>query len=125
MLYATTKKLVIWQVTGRETNQGQASKFPYTVDEQLTRGAEYFKELLNPPPPDDPSDILPPKDTLLLKCHMPEKAEIKKAIKMLKNGKAAGPDRVPAKALKVYVTSTAYLRRCGTRPRCETSEKKV
>ena len=40
---------------------------------------------------------------------MPRKAEIKRAIKILKNSKAAGPDGVPAAALKVDMGSTANI----------------
>ena len=66
-------------------------------------------ELLNGPPPDDPPDIPPTKDMLLLKCGMLGKAEIKMAIKMLKNGKAAGPDGIPTEVLKVGMASTVNI----------------
>ena len=37
---------------------------------------------------------------MLINCNKPTKAEIKKAITTLRNGKAAGPDEIPAEALK-------------------------
>ena len=40
---------------------------------------------------------------------MSRKADIKRAINMLKNGKAAEPDWVPAEALKVDITSTVII----------------
>ena len=63
--------------------------------QRIRRWAEHFRELLNQPPPADPPDIPPVENMLPLKCDKPGEAEIKRATKMLKNGKAAGPDGVP------------------------------
>nr|KAG5704548.1 hypothetical protein BaRGS_031812 [Batillaria attramentaria] len=45
-------------------------------------------------------DIPPAETELLINCDKPSKAEIRKAIMTLRNGKAAGPDEIPAEAIK-------------------------
>ena len=72
-----------------------------TKKELLKRWAEHFRELLSRPTPDSPPDI-PPAETELLpiSCDKPSKSEMKKAIKTLRSGKAAGPDEIPAEAIK-------------------------
>jgi hypothetical protein len=44
---------------------------------------------------------------LPISCDKPSKAEIRKAITTLKNGKAAGPDDIPAEAIKADNMETA------------------
>ena len=51
-----------------------------TTNEQLKRWAEHFRELLNRPTPDSPSDIPPAEAELPISCDKPSKTEIKKAI---------------------------------------------
>ena len=67
---------------------------------QLQRWAEHFQELLNRPSPDEPPDVQPADTGLDINCDAPTREEIAKAISKLNNGKAAGPDYVPAEALK-------------------------
>ena len=103
-LYATTKKLSgKYQQVEKPIKDKQGNSLN-TVEEQLTRWAEHSREQLNRPPPHDPPDIPQAQDILPLKCDMPGKVEIKRTIKMLKNGKVVGPNAVPAKALKVDMT---------------------
>nr|KAG5698764.1 hypothetical protein BaRGS_032183 [Batillaria attramentaria] len=45
-------------------------------------------------------DIPPAETELPINCDKPSKAEIRKAIMTLRNGKAAGPDEIPAEAIK-------------------------
>ena len=55
-------------------------------------------------------DVQPAKSDLPIACDIPSKEEIHKAIKQLRNGKATGPDNIPAEALKADVeTSTEML----------------
>ena len=99
-LYATTKRL-----SGKYQQEEKPIK-----DKQLKRWDEHFRELLNRSRPDDPLDIPSAEDILPFKCDMPGNAEVKRAIKMLKNAvKAAGPDTVPAEALKVNMISTVNI----------------
>ena len=72
------------------------------ADKQLSRWAEYFEGLLNRPAPADTPDIPTAEENLPIDCAKPTREEIRKAIKQLKNGKAAGTDEIPAEALKVY-----------------------
>ena len=76
---------------------------------QKQRWVEYFEELLNRPAPPDPPDIQPADIDLPINCTAPTKEEISKAIKKLKNGKAPGPDEIPAEALKADVDTTVEL----------------
>ena len=71
------------------------------ADKQLSRWAEHFEELLNRPAPANAPDIPAAEEDLPIDCGKPTREEIRKAIKQLKNGKAAGADEIPAEALKV------------------------
>ena len=82
---------------------------PLTSTEEkliMKRWAEHFRELLNRPAPETPPDIPPAETELPINCDKPSKAEIRKAIATLKNGKAAGPDNIPAETIKAH-TGTA------------------
>ena len=82
-----------------------------TIDEdQLERWREHFEELLNRLPQNHP-DIAPANELLQINCERPSKAEIEKAIHHMKRGKASGPDKIPAEAIKADIeTSTEILR---------------
>src|ERR1700729_3495508 len=69
-----------------------------------------FKELLNRPAPLDPPVIQAAEEDLPINCGIPSKEEVKKAILLLRSGKATGPDGIPAEALKADIdTSTEIL----------------
>uniref|UniRef100_A0AAV2JEM2 Ig-like domain-containing protein n=1 Tax=Knipowitschia caucasica TaxID=637954 RepID=A0AAV2JEM2_KNICA len=76
---------------------------------QKKRWIEHFQELLNRPAPENPPEILPATSDLPIKCYAPTKEEIHSAIKQLKNGKSAGPDSIPAEALKADVDTCVEL----------------
>ena len=109
-LYLVSKKM-----TGRFRQTDKPVKDRYgnpltTTEEQLKRWAEHFRELLNRPVPEAPPEIPPAETELPINCDKPSKAEIKKAIKTLRNGKAAGPDEIPAEAIKADLeTATSML----------------
>ena len=69
------------------------------TEDQLERWKEHFQEVLNRPPPVNPPnrEINPP---ININTGAITKAEIMKAIKSLKNGKASGIDNIPPEALK-------------------------
>ena len=71
-----------------------------TEREQEECWTEHFREILNRPPPEEDADILEAADDLDINTAVPEKAEIIKAIKSLKNGKAQGHDNLNTKLFK-------------------------
>ena len=97
---------------------------------QRKRWAEYFGKLLNRPAPDDPVDIQPASHNLPIVCTVPMEEEIWKAIIQLENGKAAGPDDIPAEALKVDISKhpwrcfTHFSWNCERRTKCRRSGKR-
>ena len=83
-----------------------------TTNEQLKRWAEHFKELLNRLTPDSPPDIPPSETELPISCDKPSKTEIIKAIKAimtLRSGKAAGPDEIPAEAIRADIETAVNM----------------
>ena len=66
-------------------------------------------ELLSGSAPPDPSDIQLADSDLPIDCTAPTKEEIRNAIKYMRNGKAAGPDNIPADALKVDIRTNVEL----------------
>ena len=78
-----------------------------TSEEQLKRWVQHFEQLLNRPTPSIQASIPPAEPPLDISCEPPTREEIQKAIKPLKMGKSAGPDNIPAEALKADIeTST-------------------
>ena len=69
---------------------------------------------MNRPPPTEMPNITATGERLLnVTVNPPSKAEIERALKQLKNGKAAGPDGIPPETLKVDPkTTTAMLHPC-------------
>ena len=76
---------------------------------QKRRWMEHFEDLLNRPEPPEPPDIQPATEDLPINCGLPTKDEIRKAIIQLKNRKSAGPDGIPAEALKADPTVSVEM----------------
>ena len=110
-LYDTTSKLAARYNQTEKPIKDKQGKTLTTTEEQLERWGERFNELLNRPAPEDLPDIPPPAAVLPTKSGKPPRLEIKEAIfiKTLKNGMASGLDGVPAKALKVDITTTTEI----------------
>ena len=109
-LYDTTRKLAGKKHKMSRPVKNKDGETLNTTKEQIERWAEHFKELLNQIPPVTRANIPPAEVPLPINCNRPSKTEIKKAIKLLKNNKAPGPDSVPAEALKADInTSTDML----------------
>ncbi|CAH2293336.1 Hypothetical predicted protein, partial [Pelobates cultripes] len=51
----------------------------------------------------------PANEDLPINCGKPTREEIRKAITMMKNGKAARPDDIPAEALKADLKSSGEM----------------
>ena len=71
-----------------------------TSEDRKIRCKEHFEELLNRPAPEQTADIIPAKEDLPISLKAPTMEKIKKAISTLSSGKAAGPDSIPANAMK-------------------------
>ena len=108
-LYLVTKKLTgKFQQTDKPVMDKNGNPLT-TTNEQLKRWAEHFRELLNRPTPDSPPDIPPAETELPISCDKPSKTEIKKAIMTLRSGKAAGPDEIPAEAIKADIETAVQM----------------
>lgn len=103
-LYDTTRKL-----TGKYSRQERPVKDKegqviMGLEQQLNRWTEHFEELLNRPPDIQAADVDLPID-----CSKPTRDEIRRAIFRTKSGKAAGPDDIPAEALKADTETTVEM----------------
>ena len=99
-LYDTTRKLAgKFQQTSSQVKDKEGNILT-SEDEQLKRWGQYFSELLNRPPPPEVRSIQEASGELNVNCGRPSKVEIVSSIKMLKAGKAAGPDNIPPEAPK-------------------------
>ena len=79
-------------------------------DDQLKRWAQHFQELLIRPALPQRPNIPAAETDLEISCDRPSRGVIKRAIGLLKTGKAAGPDGIPAEAIKADIdTSTDLL----------------
>ena len=108
-LYLLTKKLTgKFQQTDKPVMDKNGNPLT-TTNEQLKQWAEHFRELLNRPTPDSPPDIPPAETELPISCDKPWKTEIKKAVMTLRSGKAAGPDEIPAEAIKADIESAVQM----------------
>ena len=99
-LYETTKKLAGKYKQSSRPVRDKGGKILTKKEDQLKRWAEHFEELLNRPAPSAIADIPPAENQLLVNCNTPTEEEVRRAIHTLKNGKATGPDDIPAEALK-------------------------
>ena len=69
------------------------------MEEQLKRWDEHFSELLNHPLSVSQPDFTDEEVELQVNLDILCKAEILKALKLLRDGKSAGPDGIPGEAL--------------------------
>ncbi|VDP83275.1 unnamed protein product [Schistosoma curassoni] len=103
-IYDTTKKLA-GKYSKPERPVKENGGRPITeIQQQRNRWVEYFEELLNRPAPMNPPDIEAEHTDLPIDVNPPTTEEIRMAIRQIKRGKAAGPDNIPAEALKHNTT---------------------
>ena len=73
------------------------------------RWVEHIKELLSQSAPLNPPNIEAAPTDLPIDVGPPTIEEVSMAIRQIKSGKAAGPDNIPAEALKANVAATAKI----------------
>ena len=109
-VYSITRTLAGVRKTTDRPVRAESGEVLTDQEDQRKRWAEHFRKLLNRPPPIEMPDIESADTPLQVNENRPGKAEIKRAIKHLKNGKAAGPDGIPPEAIKTDLsTSTEML----------------
>ncbi|CAH8612386.1 unnamed protein product [Schistosoma rodhaini] len=108
-LYDATKKLAGNYRKPERPVKSKEGKVITDIEEQRNRWVEHFKELLNRPAPLNPPNIEAAPTDLPINIGPPTIEEISMAIRQVKSGKAAGPDNIPAEALKANVTATAKI----------------
>ena len=108
-LYDTTKKLAGRYSKPERPVKDKEGKTITEIQEQRKRWAEYFEELLNRPAPLNPPNIEAAHTDLPIDVTPPTIEEVKMAIRQIKSGKAAGPDNIPAEALKSDIEITANM----------------
>ncbi|RUS90622.1 hypothetical protein EGW08_001619 [Elysia chlorotica] len=80
-----------------------------TESEQEARWTEHFREILNRPPPTAEADIHFAEVDLDINTEPPEEAEIERAIKSLKSGKAPGQDNLNAELFKDWAEGVIVM----------------
>ncbi|WP_353805421.1 hypothetical protein, partial [Acinetobacter baumannii] len=101
-LYKVTRTLSARKAYEDKTVKDTEGK-PIAIEaDQRKRWLDHFKSLLNRPQPTIRPTIplAPPKAALKVNTEPPTREEVIKALKVLKNGKVAGPDGIPPETLK-------------------------
>ncbi|VDO73845.1 unnamed protein product [Schistosoma margrebowiei] len=99
-MYDTTNKLSGNHRTPERPVKSKEGRAIINIKEQRNRWVEHFKELLNRPAPLNPPNIEVEPTDLPINVDPPTIEKISIAIRQIKSDKAAGPDNIPAEALK-------------------------
>ncbi|VDP17703.1 unnamed protein product [Schistosoma margrebowiei] len=99
-LYDITKKLSENRRKAERPVKSKEDEVIAKIEEQRNRWVEHFKELLNRPATLNPPNIEAAPTDLPINVGPPTIEEISMAIRQIKSGKAAGPNSIPAEALK-------------------------
>ncbi|VDP71061.1 unnamed protein product [Schistosoma curassoni] len=108
-LYDLTKKLAGNRRKPERPMKSKEGNVITNTEEQRNRWVEHFKELLNRPASLNPPNIEIAPTDLTFNVGPPTIEVISMAIRQIKSGKAAGPDKIPAEALKADVALTAMI----------------
>ena len=106
---------IITTMSGKRSSQSTPTKSKEgvtitTEQEQTTKWVEHFRDILNKSRTTEMTKTTSNEGPLRNdNGNPPSKAEIERALKQLKNGKAAGPDGIPPDALKVDPKTTAAM----------------
>ena len=108
-LYDTTRKLAGKFKQAERPIKDTNGLILTREEDQMGRGRDHFEELLNRPAPSNPPNILLASEVLEVNCERPDREEIRKAISLLKTGKAPGPDEIPAEAIKAHMETSIEM----------------
>ncbi|CAH8535286.1 unnamed protein product [Heterobilharzia americana] len=108
-LYQITRLLSGKRPTQMKPIKDEEGNLITKEEKQRKRWADHFKKLLNRPPPALRPEIPPAAAELQVNINPPTKMEVLNAIKLLKCGKAAGPDGIPPEALRTDAETTADM----------------
>ena len=108
-LYDTTRKLAGKFKQAERPIKDKNGVILTSEEDQMGRWRDHFEELLNRPAPSNPPDIPLPSEVLEVNCERPDREEIRKAISLLKTGKAPGPDEIPAEAIKADMETSIEM----------------
>ncbi|VDO65060.1 unnamed protein product [Schistosoma margrebowiei] len=104
-LYDATKKLSENRCKPERPVKSKEGEVITNIEEQRNRWVEHFKELLNRPAPLNPPNIEAAPTDIPINVDPPTIKEISMAIRQIKSGKAAGPNNIPAEALKADLST--------------------
>ncbi|VDP54866.1 unnamed protein product [Schistosoma curassoni] len=108
-LYDTTKKLSGNHRKPERPVKSKDGKIITNNEKQRNRWVGHFKELLNRPAPLNPPNIEEAPTGLPIDVDPQTIEEISMAIREIKSGRAAGPDSIPAEALKADAAVTERI----------------
>ncbi|VDP59831.1 unnamed protein product [Schistosoma curassoni] len=108
-LYDITLKLAGNHRKPERPVKSKEGKVITNIEERLNRWVEHFKELLNRPAPLNPPNIEMVPTDITVDVGPPTIEVTSMVIRQIKRGKAAGPDYIPAGALKADVAVTAMM----------------
>ncbi|VDO79028.1 unnamed protein product [Schistosoma margrebowiei] len=108
-LYDTTKKLSGKYSKPERPVKDKEGKPITGIQQQRNSWVEYFQELMNKPASMNPPDIEAAHTDLPMDVNPPTMEEIRKAIRQIKIERAAGPDNIPSKALKLDIEVTTNM----------------
>ncbi|VDP48024.1 unnamed protein product [Schistosoma curassoni] len=108
-LYDMTKKLSGNRRKPERSLKSKEGEVITNIEEQRNRWIEHFKELLNRSAPLNPPNIKAALTDLQIDVGPPTVDKISMVIGQIKSGKAAGPDNIPAEALKADVAVNASI----------------
>ena len=108
-LYDTTRKLAGKFRQAERPIKDKNGVILTSEEDQMGRWRAHFEELLNRPAPCNPPDITLASEVLEVNCERPDREEIRKAISLLKTGKAPGPDEIPADTIKADMDTSIEM----------------
>ena len=108
-MYRTTKQICGGQLRGKAPICDKQGALLTTNKDQEKRWAEHFQEVVNKEAPEESAVTRDAKEDLDISTEPPTKEEIIAAIRDLKNGEAAGQDRLNAELVKCHPELAAEI----------------